>query len=86
MFRLFWCLLLTALPIVFLLINADPNILKSFPVLIIVLIMPVFFVAAVKTLQYLNQNYGRIMAHQREQDKRLGLEDEETVMAAPQTA
>ncbi|WP_211829551.1 BCCT family transporter [Kistimonas asteriae] len=85
MFRLFWCLLLTALPIVFLLINADLNILKSFPVLIIVLIMPVFFVAAVKTLQYLNQNYHQIMAHQREQDKRLGLE-EENVMAAPQTA
>ena len=86
MFRLFWCLLLTALPIVFLLINADLNILKSFPVLIIVLIMPVFFVAAVKTLQYLNQNYGRIMAHQREQDKLLGLEEEETIVAAPQTA
>ena len=86
MFRLFWCLLLTALPIVFLLINADLNILKSFPVLIIVLIMPVFFVAAVKTLQYLNQNYGLIMAHQREQDKLLGLEEEETIVAAPQTA
>ena len=76
MFRLFWCLLLTALPIVFLLINADLNILKSFPVLIIVLITPVFLVAAVKTLQYLNQNYHSIMAHQLEQDKRLGIDNE----------
>ena len=75
MFRLFWCLLLTALPIVFLLINADLNILKSFPVLIIVLITPVFLVAAVKTLQYLNQNYHSIMAHQLEQDKRLGIDN-----------
>ena len=79
MFRLFWCLLLTALPIIFLLIEADLNILKSFPVLIIVLIVPVFFVAAVKTLQYLKVNYNSIMEHQREQDKILGLETEDSI-------
>ncbi|WP_257285662.1 BCCT family transporter [Endozoicomonas sp. SESOKO1] len=72
-FRLFWCLLLTALPIVFLLINANLNILKSFPVLIIVLITPVFLIAAIRTLQYLQQSYHGIMEHQKEQDKRLGL-------------
>ena len=48
----------------------------SIPVLIIVLITPVFLVAAVKTLQYLNQNYHSIMAHQLEQDKRLGIDNE----------
>ncbi|NOJ19012.1 BCCT family transporter [Vibrio jasicida] len=74
MFRLFWCLLLTALPIIFLLINADLNILKAFPVLIIVLIVPVFFIAAVKTLQYLKQNYEQIMEHQRKQDEILAKE------------
>lgn len=77
MFRLFWCLLLTALPIIFLLINADLNILKSFPVLIIVLIIPVFFAAAVKTVQYLSNNYGRIMAHQQQIDRELGIDQPE---------
>ncbi|MEC4725100.1 BCCT family transporter [Shewanella sp. D64] len=74
MFRLFWCMLLTALPIIFLLINADLNILKSFPVLIIVLIVPIFFIAAVKTLQYLSCNYDSIMEHQYQQDKILGID------------
>lgn len=76
-FRLFWCLLLTALPIVFLLINADLNILKSFPVLIIVLIVPIFFIAAIKTLQYLSQNYTEIMKHQHKQDLLLELNEQE---------
>jgi BCCT family betaine/carnitine transporter len=50
------------------------NILKAFPVLIIVLIVPVFFIAAVKTLQYLKQNYEQIMEHQRKQDEILAKE------------
>ncbi|UYM15523.1 BCCT family transporter [Endozoicomonas euniceicola] len=74
MFRLFWCLLLTALPIIFLLIRADLNILKSFPVLIVMLIVPVFVAAATKTIQYLSENYHSIMASQHEVDKRLGLD------------
>ncbi len=79
MFRLFWCMLLTALPIIFLVIEADLNIMKSFPVLIVTLIIPIFFVAAVKTLQYLKNNYNSIMAHQSEQDKILGIADEQSV-------
>ncbi|EKM30988.1 hypothetical protein VCHENC02_3321 [Vibrio harveyi] len=53
------------------------NILKAFPVLIIVLIVPVFFIAAVKTLQYLKQNYGQIMEHQRQQDELLAKQAQE---------
>lgn len=62
MFRLFWCLLLTALPIVFLLINANLNILKAFPVLIIVPMMPIFTVLAYKTLGYLKEVFGDMSA------------------------
>lgn len=64
MFRLFWCLLLTVIPIVFLLINANLNILKSFPVLIIVPMMPIFTVLAYKTLGYIKEVFGDLNADQ----------------------
>lgn len=62
MFRLFWCLLLTVIPIVFLLIHANLNILKSFPVLIIVPMMPIFVVLACKTLGYIKATFGDMTA------------------------
>jgi len=58
MFRLFWCLLLTLVPIVFLLINADLNIFKSFPVLICVPMMPIFAVIGWKTYGYIKVEFG----------------------------
>ncbi|MCT4535200.1 BCCT family transporter [Halodesulfovibrio sp.] len=63
-FRLFWCLLLTALPIIFLLINANLNILKSFPVLIIVPMMPIFAVLGFKTLRYIQEVFGKMSAEE----------------------
>lgn len=62
MFRLFWCLLLTVIPIIFLLINAQLNILKSFPVLIIVPMMPIFAVLGYKTTAYIQQVFGKLDA------------------------
>ncbi|VFQ46207.1 BCCT family transporter [Desulfoluna butyratoxydans] len=64
MFRLFWCLLLTVIPIVFLLIHANLNILKSFPVLIIVPMMPIFTVLAYKTLGYIKETFGSMNAEE----------------------
>lgn len=63
-FRLFWCLLLTALPIIFLLINANLNILKSFPVLIIVPMMPIFAILGYKTLRYIQDKFGAMSAEE----------------------
>lgn len=60
MFRLFWCLLLAVVPIVFLLIRAKLNILKSFPVLIIVPMMPLFAVLAYRTLGYIQKTFGHM--------------------------
>lgn len=62
MFRLFWCLLLTVIPIIFLLINAQLNILKSFPVLIIVPMMPIFAVLGYKTTVYIQKTFGHMDA------------------------
>ncbi|SIO28152.1 BCCT family transporter [Halodesulfovibrio marinisediminis] len=64
LFRLFWCLLLTALPIIFLLINANLNILKSFPILIIVPMMPIFAVLGYKTLRYIQEVFGSMSAEE----------------------
>lgn len=57
-FRLFWCLLLAFIPIIFLLIHANLNILKSFPVLIIVPMMPVFAVVLYRSYTFIKSQYG----------------------------
>ncbi len=66
-FRLFWCLLLTLVPIIFLLINADLNIFKSFPVLIVVPMMPIFTILGFKAFQYVKTEFGDLDAKQIEQ-------------------
>lgn len=87
LFRLFWCLLLTALPIVFLLINADLNILKSFPVLIIVLMMPIFVAIAYKMLRYLQTEFADMNEKEIEQHSlKLSDASEEEVTASPDKA
>lgn len=67
MFRLFWCVLLTLVPIIFLLINANLNIFKSFPVLIVVPMMPIFMVLAFKTLGFLKKEFGNMNSSEIEQ-------------------
>ncbi|SDR10821.1 BCCT family transporter [Pseudovibrio sp. Tun.PSC04-5.I4] len=64
MFRVFWCLLLTVIPIVFLLINAQLNILKSFPVLIVVPLMPILLVLCFKATQYVRTTFGDMSAEE----------------------
>ena len=66
-FRLFWCLLLTLVPIVFLLINANLNIFKSFPVLIVVPMMPIFTVLGLKALGYVKKEFGELTPKEIEQ-------------------
>lgn len=56
-FRLFWCLLLAFIPIIFLIIKANLNILKAFPVLIIVPMMPIFLISVFKTGKLLKQQF-----------------------------
>lgn len=63
-FRLFWCLLLAVIPIVFLLISADMNILKSFPVLILVPMMPIFLVVLFKSKSYITKAFGNMSAEE----------------------
>ena len=67
LFRLFWCLLLAFIPIIFLLIKANLNILKSFPVLIIVPMMPVFAVVLGKSYSFIKKQYGDIPSNEIEQ-------------------
>lgn len=55
LFRLLWCLLLSVIPIVFLLIGADLNIFKSFPVLVVVPMIPIFLIILFKSFRYLMQ-------------------------------
>lgn len=62
LFRFFWCILLTLVPIVFLLINANLNIFKSFPVLIVIPMMPIFAILAFKTLKFLNTEFDTLNA------------------------
>lgn len=57
MFRLFWCLLLAVIPIVFLLIKADLNIFKSFPVLMVLPMMPIFLVTLLKSYKFIVNKY-----------------------------
>ncbi len=66
-FRLFWCLLLAVVPIIFLIIQADLNILKSFPVLIIVPILPMFTILLSKTYKYIVEEYGKMSESEIEQ-------------------
>lgn len=57
-YRVFWSLLLTVIPIIFLLIDADLNVLKSFPVIIVVPLIPLFIIMILKTLQFVRHEYG----------------------------
>ncbi|MDV5171870.1 BCCT family transporter [Photobacterium rosenbergii] len=79
LFRLFWCLLLTVLPIIFLLINADLNILKSFPVLIIVVMVPIFTVTAIKAVKYIQGEFGHLEPSKIEQHSIDMLKDEPAI-------
>lgn len=60
LFRLFWCLLLTLVPIIFLIIDADLNIFKSFPVLIVVPMMPIFAILGIKACGYVKKEFGEL--------------------------
>lgn len=64
MFRVYWCLLLTVIPIIFLLINAQLNILKSFPVLIVVPLMPILLVLCLKATRYVTNTFGKMSAEE----------------------
>ncbi|WP_413662067.1 BCCT family transporter [Microbulbifer sp. CNSA002] len=57
-YRVFWCGLLTVIPIVFLFINADMDTLKSFPVLIVIPLLPILVILCVKTGAYLLSQFG----------------------------
>ncbi|ONI38021.1 BCCT transporter [Candidatus Epulonipiscium fishelsonii] len=60
LFRLFWCLLLAIIPIIFLIIKADLNILKSFPVLIIVPMIPIFTILLYKSYSFISKEFGEL--------------------------
>ncbi len=60
MFRLFWCLLLGVIPTIFLIIQADLNILKSFPVLILVPMIPIFTVVLTKSTNVIKKEFGNM--------------------------
>lgn len=61
-FRLFWCLLLTVIPITYLLIGADISLLKTFPVAIVFPLIPLACMAMKKTMDLLKDNYGKYSA------------------------
>lgn len=63
-FRLFWCLLLTVIPITYLLIGADISLLKTFPVAIVFPLIPLACVTIKKTMDVLNEKYGKYPADQ----------------------
>lgn len=64
MFRLFWCLLLTVIPIVFLIIGADLNILKSFPVLMVLPMLPILLIILYKSYIGMRKEYGQLSANE----------------------
>lgn len=59
-FRLFWCLLLTVIPITYLLIGADIALLKTFPVAIVFPLIPLACLAMKKTMDVLKNTYGKL--------------------------
>ena len=61
-FRLFWCLLLTVIPIVYLIMGADMSLLKTFPVAIVFPLMPLALIAIYKTFQTLQKTFGTMTA------------------------
>lgn len=58
LFRLFWCLLLTVIPIVYLIMGADMALLKTFPVAIVFPLMPLACVAFWKAFRTLQHSFG----------------------------
>ena len=61
-FRLFWCLLLTVIPIVYLIMGADMSLLKTFPVAIVFPLMPLALIAIYKAFQTLQKTFGTMTA------------------------
>ena len=59
-FRLFWCLLLTVIPIVYLIMGANVNLLKTFPVAIVFPLMPLVLFAFYKSYQTLQSHFGKL--------------------------
>lgn len=59
-FRLFWCLLLTVIPIVYLIMGADMSLLKTFPVAIVFPLMPLAIIAIWKSFAILKRTFGHM--------------------------
>lgn len=60
MFRLFWSILLAVIPTIFLIIKADLNIIKSFPIIIVVPMIPIFIIGAYKSFLEIKKKFGHM--------------------------
>ncbi len=58
--RIIWCLLLVAVPIVFVLIGADMNVIKVFPMLVLVPMIPLYIVIGYKAVKYAQSTFGNM--------------------------
>lgn len=56
--RIVWCLLLVAVPIVFVLIGADMSVIKVFPMLVLVPMVPLYMAIGYKAVKYAQNTFG----------------------------
>lgn len=58
--RIIWCLLLVAIPIVFALIGADMSVIKVFPMLVLVPMIPLYIAIGYKSIKYVKKTFGNM--------------------------
>lgn len=58
--RIVWCVLLVAIPIVFVLIGADMSVIKVFPMLVLVPMVPLYVIIAYKAVKYAQDTFGHM--------------------------
>lgn len=56
--RIVWCMLLVAVPIVFVLIGADMGVIKVFPMLVLVPMIPLYMAIGYKAVKYAQKTFG----------------------------